>query len=133
MNLLEQYNKNTVAKLAEGKVFPLFRAGDTLRVAIKIIEGNNERVQSFEGVCIGRKNAGIGSSFTVRKLSHNEGVERTFHLYSPKIEKVEIVKYGIVRRAKLYYMRNLRGKAARIKERMMHNVKNKKPVSQEAS
>lgn len=123
MNLLEQYNQKNLSSLTEGKTIPQFKAGDTVRVSIRITEGNNERIQNFEGVCIARKNNGIGSSFTVRKISHNEGVERVFHLYSPKIEKIEVVKYGIVRRAKLYYMRALRGKAARIKEKMVHHSK----------
>lgn len=124
MNLLEQYNQKTLASVAEKKVIPAFRAGDTLKVAIRITEGSNDRIQMFEGVCIARKNRGIGSSFTVRKISHNEGVERVFHLYSPKVEGIEVVKYGVVRRAKLYYMRDLRGKAARIKERVTYT----KPV-----
>jgi len=120
MNLLAQYNQKTLDKAAGGKVVPEFRAGDTLKVAIRIAEGANERIQMFEGVCIARKNRGVGSSFTVRKISHNEGVERVFHLYSPKVEGIEVVKYGVVRRAKLYYMRDLRGKAARIKERVTY-------------
>lgn len=123
MNLLEQYEQKTMTSLMDGKVLPNFRAGDTLRVFIRIKEGANERIQAFEGVCIARKSRGVGSSFTVRKISHNEGVERIFQLYSPKIEKIEVVRYGVVRRAKLYYMRDLRGKAARIKERVNNVVK----------
>lgn len=120
MNLLAQYDKKTIDNALAGKVIPEFRAGDTLRVSVRISEGANERTQVFEGVCIARKNRGIGSSFTVRKISHNQGVERIFHLYSPKIEGIDVVKRGVVRRAKLYYMRDLRGKAARIKEKVVY-------------
>lgn len=120
MNLLAQYDKKTIDNALAGKVIPQFRAGDTLRVSVRISEGANERTQVFEGVCIARKNRGIGSSFTVRKISHNQGVERIFHLYSPKIEGIDVVKRGVVRRAKLYYMRDLRGKAARIKEKVVY-------------
>ncbi|MBS0236779.1 MAG: 50S ribosomal protein L19 [Proteobacteria bacterium] len=117
MNLLQQYNQKQISKLSEGKAIPDFRAGDTVRVHLEIVEGANKRVQMFEGLCIARKNRELGSSFTVRKMSGDEGVERTFPLYSPRVKKVEIVRSGKVRRAKLYYIRNLRGKAARIKER----------------
>ncbi|MBE3595493.1 MAG: 50S ribosomal protein L19 [Hydrogenibacillus sp.] len=96
---------------------PDFRAGDTVRVHAKVVEGGRERVQVFEGVVIKRQHGGISETFTVRKISYGVGVERTFPLHSPRIEKIEVVKYGKVRRAKLYYLRNLRGKAARIKER----------------
>lgn len=120
MNLLAQYDKKTIDNALTGKAIPQFRAGDTLRVSVRISEGANERTQVFEGVCIARKNRGIGSSFTVRKISHNQGVERIFHLYSPKIEGIAVVKRGVVRRAKLYYMRDLRGKAARIKEKVVY-------------
>lgn len=119
MNLLAQYDQKTMTKALGNKSIPEFRAGDTLKVAIRISEGANERTQVFEGVCIARKNRGVGSSFTVRKVSHNQGVERIFHLYSPKVEGIEVVKRGVVRRAKLYYMRDLRGKAARIKEKVV--------------
>lgn len=95
---------------------PKFRAGDTVRVHVKVIEGQRERIQVFEGVVIKRQGGGIGETFTVRKISYGVGVERTFPLHSPKIDKIEVVKQGKVRRAKLYYLRNLRGKAARIKE-----------------
>ena len=97
---------------------PDFRPGDTVRVHAKVVEGSRERIQVFEGVVIKRQNGGIHETFTVRKISYGVGVERTFPLHSPRIEKIEIVRRGKVRRAKLYYMRNLRGKAARIKERM---------------
>ncbi|ALC81036.1 MULTISPECIES: 50S ribosomal protein L19 [Bacillus] len=95
---------------------PAFRPGDTLRVHVKVVEGNRERIQIFEGVVIKRRGGGISETFTVRKISYGVGVERTFPLHTPKIAKIEVVRYGKVRRAKLYYLRNLRGKAARIKE-----------------
>lgn len=117
MNIIEQLNQESLEKLtAEGGI-PSFRAGDTLRVRVKVVEGNRERVQAFEGVCIARKNDGVNSSFTVRKLSYGEGVERVFPLYSPRIEGIDVVRHGKVRRAKLYYLRGLTGKAARIVER----------------
>jgi len=96
---------------------PEFRAGDTVKVHAKVVEGSRERIQVFEGVVIKRQNGGIGETFTVRKLSYGVGVERTFPLHSPRLAKIEVTRRGIVRRAKLYYLRNLRGKAARIKER----------------
>ncbi|MBN8828301.1 MAG: 50S ribosomal protein L19 [Sphingobacteriia bacterium] len=116
MNKLEQFNNAQIAKLTQNKKLPEFKAGDTVSVHVKIVEGNNERVQVFEGLCIAIRNKGYGSSFVVRKLSHGVGVERIFPTYSPRIEKVEVVRRGRVRRAKLYYMRKLRGKAARISE-----------------
>ena len=116
MNILENIEKEQVAKLTEGKNIPNFKAGDTLKVHTKVIEGKNERIQMFEGVCIARKNDGINSSFTVRKISFGEGVEKVFPLYSPNVAKIEVVKYGKVRRAKLYYLRSLFGKKARIAE-----------------
>ncbi len=118
MNLVQQFEKNQLAALAEGKKIPDFKPGDTIRVNVRIIEGSNERVQAYEGLCISKINRSLGSSFTVRKISYNEGVERKFPLYSPRIDSIEIVKKGIVRRTKLYYMRQLRGKAARIKEKL---------------
>lgn len=118
MNLIQQIEQAHLETITEGKNIPEFRAGDTLRVNVRIIEGTNERVQAFEGVCIGKKNRGLHSSFTVRKISHGEGVERTFPLYSPRLESIEVVRRGDVRRAKLYFLRDLRGKAARIKEKM---------------
>ena len=118
MNLVQKFEQEQVVKLSEGKAFPRFIPGDTVRVHVKIIEGSNERVQAYEGLCISRRNRGLGSSFTVRKISHNEGVERIFPLYSPKIANIELVKRGKVRRAKLYCMRKLRGKSARIEERI---------------
>lgn len=116
MNLLQQFEAEQIKNLSE-KAIPEFGAGDTVRVNVRITEGSNTRIQAFEGVCIGRSNRGIASSFLVRKISHGEGVEREFPLYSPLVESVDLVRRGIVRRAKLYYMRNLRGKAARIKEK----------------
>jgi large subunit ribosomal protein L19 len=98
---------------------PSFRPGDTLRVYVKVVEGSRERIQLFEGVVIKRRGGGISETFTVRKISYGVGVERTFPLHSPRIEKIEVVRRGKVRRAKLYYLRNLRGKAARIKEKDM--------------
>ena len=118
MNLVEQFEKNQIQKLAEGKVFPVFASGDTVRVNVRIVEGNNERIQAYEGLCIARRSRGSRSAFTVRKISNGEGVERTFSLYSPRIESISVVKRGVVRRAKLYYMRQLRGKAARIEEKI---------------
>jgi len=117
MNVVERLETEQVEKLAAERAIPEFSPGDTLRVNVKVVEGNRERVQAFEGVCIGRKNAGINSSFTVRKLSYGEGVERVFPLYSPRLESIEVVRRGKVRRAKLYYLRGRTGKAARIAER----------------
>jgi large subunit ribosomal protein L19 len=117
MNVLQTIEQEQVKKLLEGRSVPEFRAGDTVRVGIKVIEGERERVQTFEGVCIGRKNAGINSNFTLRKISYGEGVERVFPLYSPRVTAIEVVRRGKVRRAKLYYLRGLTGKAARITER----------------
>ena len=104
--------------MSKDKEFPEFQAGDTVRVNVRIVEGTTERVQAFEGVCIARTNRGVNSSFVVRKISHGEGVERIFSLYSPRIDSIQLVRRGDVRRAKLYYMRELSGKAARIKEKM---------------
>ena len=117
MNLLQTFEQEQLTKLTENKTIPDFRAGDTLKVLVKVVEGTRERVQAFEGVCIARKNAGINSSFTVRKISYGEGVERVFPLYSPNIE-IQLLRKGIVRRAKLYYLRGLTGKKARIAEKI---------------
>jgi large subunit ribosomal protein L19 len=117
MNTLQKIEQENMKKLAGDKRLDTFAQGDTVRVNVRIIEGNTERVQAFEGVCIGRKNAGVRSAFTVRKISHGEGVERVFPLYSPRLESVELVRKGDVRRAKLYYLRGLTGKAARITEK----------------
>ena len=119
MNLIEQIEAEEIAKqLAKsGKEIPAFRPGDTVRVGVKVIEGERTRVQAYEGVCIARSNKGIGSNFTVRKMSFGEGVERVFPLYSPNIESITVVRRGVVRRAKLYYLRGRTGKRARIAER----------------
>ena len=117
MNLIETLEREAIEALTADKKIPEFRPGDTLRVGVKVIEGDRTRVQAFEGVCIARSNKGVGSSFTVRKISFGEGVERVFPLYSPIIEKIEVVRRGDVRRAKLYYLRGRTGKAARIAER----------------
>ena len=117
MTTLHDFEKDQVAKLAAASKLSEFGPGDTVKVNVKVVEGDRERVQAFEGVCIARKNAGVNSSFTVRKISYGEGVERVFPLYSPRLVSVEVVRRGDVRRAKLYYLRGLRGKAARITER----------------
>jgi large subunit ribosomal protein L19 len=117
MTTLTKIEEAQVAKLKETAKLPEFRPGDTVKVNVKVVEGDRERVQAFEGVCIARKNAGLNSSFTVRKISYGEGVERIFPLYSPRLTSVEVVRSGDVRRAKLYYLRGRRGKAARISER----------------
>jgi large subunit ribosomal protein L19 len=117
MNIIEKIEQGEMNRLSEGKETPAFRPGDTIRVNVKVVEGTRERIQAYEGVCIGRSNAGINSSFTVRKISHGEGVERVFPLYSPQVSSIEVVRTGAVRRAKLYYLRALRGKKARIPER----------------
>jgi large subunit ribosomal protein L19 len=113
--IIDTLNQEQIAKT--GAKAPDFAPGDTLRVNVKVIEGTRERVQAFEGVCIARKNAGVNSNFTVRKISYGEGVERVFPLYSPRIASIELVRRGDVRRAKLYYLRGRRGKAARIAEK----------------
>ena len=115
MNLIQQIEAEEIAKA--GKDIPEFRPGDTVRVGVKVIEGDRTRVQNYEGVCIARANKGIGSNFTVRKMSFGEGVERVFPLYSPNIDSITVVRKGVVRRAKLYYLRGRTGKRARIAER----------------
>lgn len=117
MNIIERIEREEIAKLSEGRDIPEFAPGDTLRVSVRVVEGNRSRLQAFEGVCIARANKGLNSSFTVRKLSYGEGVERVFPLYSPLVEKIERVRRGAVRRAKLYYLRGRTGKAARIAEK----------------
>jgi large subunit ribosomal protein L19 len=117
MNVIDEIGQEQIAKLTDGKEIPDFSPGDSVKVHLRVVEGTRERIQVFEGVCIGRRNAGINSSFTVRKLSYGEGVERVFPLYSPRIERIEIVRRGKVRRAKLYYLRGRTGKRARITER----------------
>jgi large subunit ribosomal protein L19 len=120
MNVLKEIEAEQVAKLAAGKEIPDFQPGDTLVVNVKIVEGERTRVQAYEGVCIGRAGGGINENFTVRKISYGEGVERVFPLYAPMIDSITVVRRGKVRRAKLYYLRNLRGKSARIVERQDH-------------
>src|SRR5271154_1619174 len=117
MNLLQTLEAEQVKKLLAQRAVPEFRPGDSVKVSIKVVEGERERVQAFEGVCIARKNAGLNSSFTLRKISYGEGVERVFPLYSPRITAIEVVRRGVVRRAKLYYLRGRTGKRARIAER----------------
>ncbi|MBL8628346.1 MAG: 50S ribosomal protein L19 [Rhodospirillaceae bacterium] len=119
MNVIDQINQDHVAQLTSGKSIPEFTPGDTVRVFVKVKEGDKSRLQAYEGVCIARKNAGINSSFTVRKISFGEGVERVFPLFAPVVDKVELVRRGKVRRAKLYYLRDRRGRSARIAEEMM--------------
>ena len=117
MNLIETLEREAIDALTADKAIPEFRPGDTLKVGVKVVEGDRSRVQNFEGVCIARSNKGVGSSFTVRKISFGEGVERVFPLYSPIIDSIEVVRRGDVRRAKLYYLRGRTGKSARIAER----------------
>jgi large subunit ribosomal protein L19 len=123
MNLLQQLEREQVEKLLADRAVPRFDPGDTVRVGVKVVEGERERIQVFEGVCIGRKNAGVNSNFTLRKISYGEGVERVFPLYSPRITSIEVVRRGVVRRAKLYYLRGRTGKAARITERARDSVR----------
>ena len=117
MNVIEQIEKEQMDKMVEGKALPQFAAGDTVRVNYKVVEGERERIQAYEGVCIARKNAGINSAFTVRKIASGEGVERVFPLYSPNVAEIEVIRRGDVRRAKLYYLRGRTGKSARIAEK----------------
>lgn len=117
MNVLQKFEAKEAAKASEGKNFPDFGPGDTVKINVKVVEGTRERIQAFEGVCIGRKGSGQDASFTVRKISMGEGVERVFPLNSPRIDSIELVRRGSVRRAKLYYLRDRRGKSARISER----------------
>jgi large subunit ribosomal protein L19 len=117
MGLIQELEAEAIGALSQGKEIPEFRAGDTLRVGVRVVEGERTRVQNFEGVCIARSNRGINSNFTVRKMSFGEGVERVFPLYSPNVESITVVRRGVVRRAKLYYLRGRTGKRARIAER----------------
>lgn len=122
MNLLQKFEQNHLGELRAHNQIPDFQAGDTLKVNVKVVEGTTERTQAFEGVCIARRNAGLNSSFTVRKISFGEGVERVFPLHSPKIT-IDVVRRGRVRRAKLYYLRGRRGKSARIVEKRDYHTK----------
>ena len=117
MNVIQELEKEQVAKLSAGKTIPEFAPGDTVIVNVKVVEGERSRVQAYEGVCIGRAGGGLNENFTVRKISYGEGVERVFPLYSPMIDSIKVVRRGKVRRAKLYYLRERRGKSARIGER----------------
>ena len=119
MNILQKLEADQLNELKSKRNVPEFSPGDTLRVFVKVSEGQRERTQAYEGVCVARKNAGVNSSFTVRKISFGEGVERVFPLYAPVLDKIEVVRHGRVRRAKLYYLRDLRGRAARIAEEGM--------------
>ena len=116
-NLLEIFEKQQIERLTSKKRIPAFRPGDTLKVTVRITEGSKSRLQAFEGICIARKNNSVNSNFTVRKISHGEGVERVFPLFSPIVEKIDVIRKGDVRRAKLYYLRDLSGKKARIADR----------------
>ena len=117
MNLIQTLNKEQADRLSAGKTIPDFEPGDTVIVNVKVVEGDRTRIQAYEGVCIGRSGHGINESFTVRKISYGEGVERVFPLYSPMVDSIKVVRRGKVRRAKLYYLRGLRGKKARITEK----------------
>lgn len=119
MNIIQQLEKEEAERLLANRSIPDFQPGDTLRVNVRIKEGDRERVQAYEGVCIARQGGGVNESFTVRKISFGEGVERVFPLMSPMIESIEVKRRGVVRRAKLYYLRDRRGKSARIAERQM--------------
>jgi large subunit ribosomal protein L19 len=123
MNLLQTLDEEQRKKLAAARPIPRFDPGDTVRVSVKVVEGERERIQAFEGVCIARKNAGINSNFTLRKISYGEGVERIFPLYSPRITAIGVIRRGAVRRAKLYYLRGRTGKAARIAERSRDSLR----------
>ncbi len=123
MNTIQQLEQEQIAKLTAERGVPEFGPGDTLKVTVKVVEGERERLQAFEGVCIARKARGLNSSFTVRKISYGEGVERVFPLYSPRVASIELVRRGDVRRAKLYYLRGRTGKSARIAEKIVHKNK----------
>ena len=131
-NLLETFEKKQIERLTGKKRIPTFRPGDTLKVTIRITEGDKSRLQTFEGMCIARKNNSVNSNFTVRKLSHGEGVERVFPLFSPIIDKIEVIRKGDVRRAKLYYLRDLTGKRARIADRDRGDEADQYAVTEEA-
>ncbi|MDC0148410.1 50S ribosomal protein L19 [Alphaproteobacteria bacterium] len=126
MNLIDEINREQMEALAADKVVPDFQPGDTVKVNVKVIEGTRERVQAFEGVCIARAGGGLNENFTVRKISYGEGVERVFPIYSTLVDSIEVVRHGRVRRAKLYYLRGLTGKAARIAERRVKSIKTDK-------
>jgi large subunit ribosomal protein L19 len=123
-NIIEALEQAEIARLTDGKVIPEFASGDTVRVNVKVVEGTRERIQAFEGLCIARANKGVNSNFTVRKISYGEGVERVFPLFAPTVDSIEVIRRGRVRRAKLYYLRALRGKKARIIEKTDYRTSN---------
>ncbi|HEY1933907.1 MAG TPA: 50S ribosomal protein L19 [Acetobacteraceae bacterium] len=129
MNIIQQFEAAEIARLTQGRAIPEFQAGDTVRVAVKVVEGERTRTQAFEGVCIARSNKGLNSNFTVRKISYGEGVERVFPLYSPLVAEIAVVRRGAVRRAKLYYLRGRSGKSARIAERARATVPTEGPAT----
>ena len=129
MNIIQQINAEQIARLTADRPVPEFIPGDTLRVSVKVVEGERSRLQNFEGVCIARSNRGLNSNFTVRKISYGEGVERVFALYAPTIAEIAVIRRGDVRRAKLYYLRGRRGKSARIAERARDVVATETPVA----
>ncbi len=129
MNLIQTLEAEQVAELTKLRPIPVFRPGDTLKVGVKVTEGERSRVQMYEGVCIARANKGVNSNFTVRKISFGEGVERVFPLYSPALDSIEVMRRGAVRRAKLYYLRGRRGKSARIAERRDPRPAKAKPTA----
>lgn len=132
MNVIDKLEKNQMDKILSEKNIPEFGAGDTIKVDVKIIEGDKERIQAFEGLCIARSGGGLNESFTVRKISYGEGVERIFPIFSPKIAGITLLKRGKVRRAKLYYLRDRRGKAARIVEKIQLSKKDNNPKPDQA-
>ena len=130
MNIIEQLEKEQAEKIAAKRAIPDFRPGDTVVVSVRVTEGERSRIQNFEGVVISRNGSGLNESFTVRKISYGEGVERVFPLYSPNIEAIKVVRYGRVRRAKLYYLRGRTGKAARIPEELPHRVAKRRAANE---
>jgi large subunit ribosomal protein L19 len=133
MNIIEMLDQEQMAKLSAGKEIPDFGPGDTVIVNVKVVEGDRTRVQAYEGVCIGRSGGGLNENFTVRKISYGEGVERVFPLYSPTVDSIKVVRRGKVRRAKLYYLRDRRGKSARIVERQDRHERAPAAASTEAA
>jgi large subunit ribosomal protein L19 len=133
MNIIQQFEAEQIARLTEARAVPKFQPGDTVRVMVKVVEGERTRVQAYEGVCIARSNKGLGSNFTVRKISYGEGVERVFPLYAPTIAEIAVVRRGDVRRAKLYYLRGRSGKSARIAERARDVNETKAPTAAPAA
>lgn len=131
MNVIDKIEKNQMDKISSERNIPEFGAGDTIKVDVKIVEGDKERIQAFEGLCIARSGGGLNESFTVRKISYGEGVERIFPIFSPKIAGITLLKRGKVRRAKLYYLRDRRGKSARIVEKIQVSKKDNKPKVQQ--